>query len=495
MSTSGDAQVSTLPLEDSSPRTLRAVVRSGARSWLTTTPALVAWDALAAILLFAATAPLAGIPLFDERWQAAGVGARGAPALVFAAIAPIVIALAGGYGRSQNPLGLGRFTRLVVAALLTSWAIWPIGAIAGWWLDIGQLTVITLAAPFAWLAGRQLADRARRRAPERVLVLGSGEVARQVVDLVGRHPERGFEIVGSVDDEGAWIEGIDPPRLGRLEDLPDVVASNDIDRVVVAFSTNSDDRVLSALRTCDSAGVDIDVVPRLFDLVGPVPTVEALGGMGLLTVRGRRAGSFARVAKRTLDIVVSATALVLLSPVMLAVAVAIRLQDGKPSFFRQTRIGQWGRPFEIVKFRTMVQGADEMQASELIAAGPSAISDVARTLKHGSDAWITPVGQFLRRTSLDELPQLWNVLKGDMSLVGPRPLRRYEVDALVDWQLTRQEVRPGITGLWQILGRSEIAWNERMQLDYSYVRHWTFQRDLAIIARTAGVVLSRRGAV
>jgi exopolysaccharide biosynthesis polyprenyl glycosylphosphotransferase len=328
-----------------------------------------------------------------------------------------------------------------------------------------------------------------------VLVLGSGEVARQVVDLVGRHPERGFEVVGSVDDEGAWIEGIDPPLLGRLEDLPDVVASNDIDRVVVAFSTNSDDRLLTALRTCDSAGVDIDVVPRLFDLVGPVPTVEALGGMGLLTVRGRRAGPVARVAKRTLDIVVSATALVLLSPVMLAVAVAIRLQDGKPSFFRQTRIGQWGRTFEIVKFRTMVQGADEMQASELIAAGPSAISDVARTLKHGSDAWITPVGQFLRRTSLDELPQLWNVLKGDMSLVGPRPLRRYEVDALVDWQLTRQEVRPGITGLWQILGRSEIAWNERMQLDYSYVRHWTFQRDLAIIARTAGVVLSRRGAV
>ena len=128
---------------------------------------------------------------FDER-QAAGVGAKGAPALVFAAIAPIVIALAGGYGRSQNPLSLGRFTRLVVAALLTSWAIWPIGAIAGWWLDIGQLTVITLAAPFAWLAGRQLADRARRKAPERVLLLGSGEVARQVVDLVARHPGAGL---------------------------------------------------------------------------------------------------------------------------------------------------------------------------------------------------------------------------------------------------------------------------------------------------------------
>ena len=192
---------------------------------------------------------------------------------------------------------------------------------------------------------------------------------------------------------------------------------------------------------------------------------------------------------------VSAAALVLLSPVMLAVAIAIRVQDGKPVLFRQTRVGQWGRSFEIVKFRTMVQGADETQASELIEAGPDAIADVAETLKHQSDAWITPVGHFLRRTSLDELPQLWNVLKGDMSLVGPRPLRRYEVDALTDWQFTRQEVRPGITGLWQILGRSEIDWDERMQLDYSYVRHWSFERDLAILARTAGVVLSRRGAV
>ena len=130
-----------------------------------------------------------------------------------------------------------------------------------------------------------------------------------------------------------------------------------------------------------------------------------------------------------------------------------------------------------------------------VRAGGVTLSDVAETLKNRSEAWITPVGAFLRRTSLDELPQLWNVLKGDMSLVGPRPLRRYEVDALTDWQFTRQEVRPGIKGLWQILGRSEIAWSERMQLDYSYVRHWTFQRDLAILARTFGVVLSSRGAV
>jgi len=488
--------VSTLPIEEGRTRTITSVVRSGARSWLTKTPALVAWDALAAILLFAATAPLAGIPLFDEKWQAAGVGARGAPALVFAALAPLVIALTGGYGRAQqNPVGLGRFPRLAVAAILTSWLIWPIGALAGWGIDLAQITVITLAAPFAWLAGRHIADKARRLAPQRVLILGSGDVARQVAELAARHPDRGLAVVGCVDDAGSWIEGVDPPLLGGLDELHEVVETQGIDRMVVAFSPSTDDRMLEALRTCDSLGVDIDVIPRLFDLVGASPSVDTLGGMGVLSIGGRRSGRIARAAKRTLDVVVSATALVLLSPVMAAVAIAIRMGDGKRVLFRQTRVGQSGRPFEVVKFRTMVQGAEKLQASELIAAGPEAIADLAETIKYRSDEWITPVGHFLRRTSLDELPQFWNVLKGEMSLVGPRPLRRYEVDALTDWQHARQEVRPGITGLWQILGRSEIAWDERMQLDYSYVRHWTFQRDLAIIARTAGVVLSRRGAV
>jgi lipopolysaccharide/colanic/teichoic acid biosynthesis glycosyltransferase len=180
--------------------------------------------------------------------------------------------------------------------------------------------------------------------------------------------------------------------------------------------------------------------------------------------------------KRIIDVVLASVALVLTAPLQLVIALMVRLRLGSPVLFRQERPGRDAELFEVVKFRTMLPG------------------DPARGTADDAER-VTPFGEWLRSTSLDELPSLWNVLKGDMSLVGPRPLRRYEVDALVDWQLTRQEVRPGITGLWQILGRSEIAWNERMQLDYSYVRHWTFQRDLAIIARTAGVVLSRRGAV
>ena len=485
--------MSTLPLEDRRAR--GAIVRFGTRSWLTTTPCQVVWDALVVLALFGATTSLAGSPIFDERWRAAGVGAFAAPALLFAALAPLVIFMAGGYDSRQNPLGLGRLPRLLMASGLTTWAVWTVGAIAGWSIDAGQFTVVALTLPLAWVAGRRVAELARRRSPQRVLIVGSGQVARHVADLALRHPERSLSVVGCVDDEAMSIDGIDPPLLGRMEDLSTVLQEQAIDRVIVSFSLSSDGEILRVLRDCDSQGVDVAVVPRLFDLLGPSPQVDSIGGLGLLNVRSKRRGSVSCAAKRALDIAVSTTMLILAVPIMAAVAVAIRLDDGKPTFFRQTRIGRGGRPFEIVKFRTMTQGADEEQVSELINEGPDAIAAVSEAMKHEFDAWITPVGRFLRRTSLDELPQLWNVLKGDMSLVGPRPLRQYEVDALTDWEITRQEVRPGITGLWQILGRSEVRWNERMQLDYCYVRHWTFLKDLAILARTAAVVLGRRGAV
>ena len=486
--------MSTLPLEDRSTQRSTAV-RFGARSWIARTPALVIWDGLIALALFAITAPLAGSPLFDERWQADGMGALSAPALAFAAIVPIVLALTGGYGSRLSPLGFGRLPRLLMASGITAWIVLTIGAVGGWSIDVGQITVVALLLPLAWVATRRIPESARRRRPERVLIVGSGQVARHVADLALRHPERGLSVVGCVDDEAMSIDGIDPPLLGRMEDLSNVLQEQAIDRVIVSFSLNSDGQILRVLRECDSYGVDVDVVPRLFDLLGPSPEVASLGGLGLLTVRKKGKAWLPSAAKRVFDVAVTAFMLVLAAPIMLAVAIAIRLDDGKPVLFRQTRIGRNGRPFEILKFRTMTQGADLQQASELIDEGPDAIAAVSDAMKRQSDAWITPVGHFLRRTSIDELPQLWNVLRGDMSLVGPRPLRQYEVDALTDWESTRQEVRPGITGLWQILGRSDIRWNERMQLDYTYVRHWSFVKDVAILARTAAVVLGRKGAV
>jgi lipopolysaccharide/colanic/teichoic acid biosynthesis glycosyltransferase len=249
--------------------------------------------------------------------------------------------------------------------------------------------------------------------------------------------------------------------------------------------------------------VEVDIVPRFFDLVGPAPRTQELGGMALVEVPALGLGPAQRTVKRALDVVVAATALALLLPVMLLIAAGVALTSGVPVLFRQQRVGRNGRGFAILKFRTMRNDADTEGVARLAAEadlggadlGTAGVASVVRALKAASSSRVTPFGEFLRRTSLDELPQLWNIVRGDMSLVGPRPLRPFEVAALADWQLARQDLRPGLTGLWQVLGRSDIEWDERMQLDYDYVSHWSLAGDLRILARTLPAVLRRDGAV
>ena len=198
-------------------------------------------------------------------------------------------------------------------------------------------------------------------------------------------------------------------------------------------------------------------------------------------------------AKRVFDIVAAFTLLLLLSPLLCVIGLLV-MRDGGPCVYRHARIGMNGKMFPCLKFRSMVPDADAALQRHL-ATDPEARAEWERDFKLRHDIRITRLGRFIRRTSLDELPQLWNVLRGDMSLVGPRPLRPFEVDALGDWQLRRQEVRPGITGLWQVLGRSDINWTERMQLDYTYARHWSIAADMGILFRTVGAVFHRKGSV
>jgi lipopolysaccharide/colanic/teichoic acid biosynthesis glycosyltransferase len=205
-----------------------------------------------------------------------------------------------------------------------------------------------------------------------------------------------------------------------------------------------------------------------------------------------------------MDVLGATLLLALVSPLVAASALAIVLTDGRPVLFRQTRTGRDGRPFSILKFRTMRRDADSAGIGDLAARadqglatvdGAGEIASLVQELKVARDDRVTPLGAFLRRSSLDELPQLLNVLKGDMSLVGPRPLRPFEARTLEPWQRARQELRPGLTGLWQVMGRSGIEWEERMELDYSYVSHWSFAFDLQILARTLPAVIRRDGAV
>jgi exopolysaccharide biosynthesis polyprenyl glycosylphosphotransferase len=282
--------------------------------------------------------------------------------------------------------------------------------------------------------------------------------------------------------------------LGTLEDLPSLCIRHRVQRVVVAFTTAPDAALLETIRRCGDLHLRVQVVPRLFDLLGP--QTSGLGNLGLVDVTRRRPAGVELAAKRILDIVISAVTLTVLSPLILAIATGIKLDDDGPVLFRQERIGRRGRPFRICKFRSMSTDAPvhETHSVRRLHSGKVEIQDAVRDLKNAGGDRVTRMGRFLRRTSLDELPQLWNVLRGEMSLVGPRPLRAFEVAALEPWQVARQDVLPGVTGLWQVLGRSDVDWHERQQLDFSYAHSWSLATDLRILAETVPAVLRRRGA-
>ncbi len=259
--------------------------------------------------------------------------------------------------------------------------------------------------------------------------------------------------------------------------------------MVIAFSNEPHEQTLDLIRSLRDLDVQIDVVPRLFEIFGPnvgIHTVEGLPLVGLPAFRLSRSALF---LKRTFDLVLSVVALVLLAPAFILIAVLVRLDSSGPVFFRQTRMGMGGYPFQIRKFRTMVADA-EARKTELAPLNKHAGNGGdPRMFKIPDDPRTTRVGRFLRRSSLDELPQLVNVLKGEMSLVGPRPLILDEDRHVVEWARHRLRLKPGITGLWQVLGRDDIPFKEMVKLDYLYVTEWSLLNDVKLVLRTLPAVV------
>jgi exopolysaccharide biosynthesis polyprenyl glycosylphosphotransferase len=399
-----------------------------------------------------------------------------------------------GYGRAV--LGEGEtvrsLTRLMLGAIVCGWCASVFTSAAG--LAPTDMAILVGVTTFGWIANRQLIRRCERRRPERAVILGGGSVAARVFDVVERQGGGRLELIGFLDDESQ--SDLDRRHLGSPFRLKQLIASDAVDRVIVAFSHTPDERLVELLRGCDELGVRVDVVPRLFDLLGPQARSYQLGGLPLMSVAGRGGRPLQRAAKRAFDVIGAFVLLLLSSPLLALVAIAIRLQDGGPILFVQQRVGYRGGLFHILKFRSLIVDADRHDAGTraAVARGGIPIEDAVAAIKTEHDSRVTRVGAFIRRTSLDELPQLWNVLRGDMSLVGPRPLREFEAAALQDWALTRQLERPGITGLWQVSGRSNVQWSERMQLDYTYVRHWSLGEDLEILAKTVPAVIAGDGA-
>jgi exopolysaccharide biosynthesis polyprenyl glycosylphosphotransferase len=389
---------------------------------------------------------------------------------------------------------VGEVPRAFVAVLLITWPLFGVASAFGL-ARVVQLTFISVVGIVAFTGVARTVVRAGlHRTPDlnqRTLILGSGVVAGQVVEKLRNNAQFGLVPVGLVDNEVHDVGTPDLPWLGRFGDLGKVIEAQQIDRVIIAFSRASHEQLLESIRACRDAGVSVDVVPRLFEFLDGVRALEQVGGLPLLSIGAPILTSASLAAKRTLDVVGSLAMLTVLSPLMLATAIAIKLESRGPVFFRQPRAGRGHTSFELVKFRSMYIDAErrKAQVAELNEASDGVMFKIRR------DPRVTRVGRFIRRFSLDELPQLVNVLKGEMSLVGPRPLIFPETAALdEDWHLRRTELRPGLTGPWQVYGRSQSPFQEMVRFDYQYVAGWSLARDIEILFATLPAVMSGRGA-
>jgi exopolysaccharide biosynthesis polyprenyl glycosylphosphotransferase len=275
--------------------------------------------------------------------------------------------------------------------------------------------------------------------------------------------------------------------LGELDQLSLVLLEHEIDRVVIAPGPLLSEDVLNLIRLVKYLGVKVSLIPSLFEVVGSSVEFDDLGGMTVLGLRRYGLQRSSTFIKRSMDVVMGGTVLVLASPLLAVIAAAIRVDSRGSVLFRQPRTGARGREFQILKFRTMISGA-EKQKGEL---GP--LNEADGLFKIADDPRVTRVGRFLRRTSLDELPQLINVLRGEMSLVGPRPLVSDEDSRVEGWDRRRLEMRPGMTGHWQVLGSARIPLSEMVKIDYMYGANWSLWGDLKILFRTVPFVLARRG--
>lgn len=309
-----------------------------------------------------------------------------------------------------------------------------------------------------------------------VLVIGAGPRAQAFAATLEDHRELGLRIRGFLDDD-PWALPRGWAQLGAIDQIETVLHGTVVDEVAICLPFSQWDRVNAIAHICESEGkivrVPVDVLERAFSY----GRVEDLDGTPVYSLISGPDRMLALIVKRLLDLVVSGLALVALSPILLAVAAWIRSREGAPVLFRQTRVGLHGRTFEVLKFRTMTTDA-ESRYEEL------ATQSDRRAFKLTHDPRITRSGHFLRRTSLDELPQLWNVLRGSMSLVGPRPAPPREVEAYDIWHRRRLSMKPGITGLWQVTARRSEGFDDRASLDLSYIDRWSLWMDVKILART-----------
>ena len=351
------------------------------------------------------------------------------------------------------------------------------------------------------LVGRVVVRALTRRTDayvQNAVVVGAGHVGQLVARKIQQHPEYGIRLVGFVDENprARRVEVDHLPMLGGVQELDDLVFAHEIERVIVAFSGETDLETMELVRSLRDRDVIVDVVPRLYELVGPRADIHLLEGLPLLTVPPARLPRSSRIAKRIIDLIGASVLLVLAAPLFAVAAIRISRESPGPIFFRQTRLGANRRPFTALKFRTMKVDVDHSTHREYIKKTMTSDAEMNgnSTYKLSRDDAVTTFGRFMRKTSLDEVPQLINVLRGEMSLVGPRPCIEYETEFFQPHHFDRFLVPQGLTGLWQVTARANSTFGEALEMDVAYVRGWSFGLDLRLLLRTPIAVLRQRKA-
>jgi len=379
--------------------------------------------------------------------------------------------------------------------ILGAWPIasvdWRLGTLASFWLC--ALVLVTTARAVARTIWRR-SDAYQQN----TVVVGVGDVGQLVARKILKHPEYGLDLLGFVDHDlrprRPEVEHL--PLLGPVRELPELVRQFDIERVVIAFTSEPTDDTLELIRSLNDLSVQVDIVPRLFDIFTPTVSIHTIEALPLVGVPPARLSPSSRLFKRAVDVVGASILLLATAPLLAFIAWRVRRESQGPILFRQVRLGQNMREFEMAKFRTMRADTDESEHRRYIKETmTNTVSPEANGLyKLDRSKAVTPTGHWLRRTSLDELPQLLNVLRGDMSLVGPRPCLPYETAHFEPHHFERFGVPQGMSGLWQVTARANSTFREALDMDVAYARGWSLGLDLRLLLRTPVALVRQRRA-
>jgi exopolysaccharide biosynthesis polyprenyl glycosylphosphotransferase len=436
------------------------------------------------------------------------VGEVGIPmeTMIFLGLLPVWVLAAklyGLYDRDEEKARHSTADEVVSVFLLVTVGVWIFYA-TSWLVGLsnpGQAKLATFwffALVFVVTTRSAARTLARRQSAyvQNALIVGAGEVGQLIGRKLLQHPEYRINLVGFIDADPRAKRGDlgHLPVLGDPEDIAEIVRREGVDRVIVAFSRDGHEQMLDLVRAIRKHNVHVDLVPRLFEAVGANVGIHTLEGLPLVGLPSSRISRSSQLLKRSCDVIGSAILLAALAPMMVVIAFLIRRDSPGPAFFRQTRLGMDLQEFTLLKFRTMYEGTDEAPHREYIKqimrsdALPGS-NNLYKLERHDS---ITRVGRWLRRTSLDELPQLINILRGEMSLVGPRPLIPYELEFFSPHQFERFLVPAGLTGLWQVEARAHSTFGEAIDLDVAYARDWSLGLDLRLLLRTPRLIFRKR---